>query len=67
MFFTNGRKLPENRALERAHPGCGWKGDVLVMRRGVNIDGPVNLRARDDVLLDFAAQKYALFLSFENH
>lgn len=62
IFFTSGKKLPDNRALDRAHPGCGWKGDILVMRCGINIDGPVNLRAGDDMLLDFAVQKQAIFI-----
>lgn len=53
VFYKNHKLLEDNTSLP-----CGtvWKGDILVLRKGVELFG-VNLRAKDANLIDYVVSR----------
>ncbi|KAF8055446.1 hypothetical protein FPV67DRAFT_1435785 [Lyophyllum atratum] len=56
IFVKNHCHLPRNRIIARWGIGQGWKGDIVIMRKGV-VHEFVGLRSRDARLADFAVRK----------
>lgn len=55
VFVKNHVRLRQNGIIQR-WTGAGWKGDIVVMRKGV-IEDFVSLRGGDHRLADFAVKK----------
>src|SRR5262245_25533631 len=57
IFFKRHVHLPINRSIPLA-VRKKFRGDVLIMRVGVNGERVVNMRPRDGVIADWAVQRY---------
>ncbi|KAF8874089.1 hypothetical protein BD779DRAFT_1451188, partial [Infundibulicybe gibba] len=56
IFVKNHCQLRPNKIIQRWSPARTWRGDILVMRKGVSHD-LVNLHGGDGALADFAVKK----------
>jgi hypothetical protein len=56
IFVKNHRRLRLNLIVEQWNIGRSWKGDILVMRKGLVHDF-VSLRGGDAALADFAVKR----------
>jgi hypothetical protein len=57
LFVKNHKLLRENEIVQGWNVGATWRGDILVMRKGVRHE-VVNLRGKSDRrLADFAVKK----------
>ncbi|KAF8057801.1 hypothetical protein FPV67DRAFT_1455888 [Lyophyllum atratum] len=56
VFVKNHRYLPVNDIIAGWGVGMGWKGDIVVMRKGIMHDF-VNMQTRDIPLADFAVRR----------
>ena len=56
VFCQNHCRLPFNTAVAGA-----WRGDIVVMRSGIDVDGVINMRTEDALLVDQAINEYVIF------
>lgn len=56
VFVKNHKALSKNRIVQRWTLGVLWKGDILVMRKGVAHE-VVNMRGKDANLIDYAIKR----------
>ncbi|KAJ8472990.1 hypothetical protein ONZ45_g16457 [Pleurotus djamor] len=61
LFVKNDKRLIENRAVQRLVPASGWKGDVVVLRKGTTAEF-VSMRAGDVKRIDYVVRMYVPFL-----
>jgi hypothetical protein len=57
--FKNHSRLPKNKTV-RSLSGGIWKGDIIILRVGMDHQRVVNMRGHDAKLADFILKKYVL-------
>ena len=56
IFIKNHKRLRPNKIVQGWNNGASWKGDILVMRKGL-VHEFVSLRGGDAALTDFAVKQ----------
>lgn len=65
IFVKNHKRLRSNRIVEGWKNGANWKGDILVMRKGL-VHEFVGFRGGDAALADFAVKRLVPYNSIHS-